>query len=113
MKRCFRHFVDANLLGIIVHDQEGNILEANDKFLSLIEATREDVTTTGLRLKDLTRSDYQGRDRQAREELRTTGTYSPLEKIYQTKEGKQVPVLVGGTLMHLRYGNSAVIAPQR
>ena len=96
----WRHFVDANLLGIIVHDQEGTILEANDKFLSLIEATREDVTTTGLHLEDLTLSDPQARDKQAREELRATGTYLPFETIYRTKEGKQVPVLVGGTLMH-------------
>ncbi|GHO63410.1 hypothetical protein KSC_023020 [Ktedonobacter sp. SOSP1-52] len=51
---CFRHFVDANLLGIIVHDQEGNILEANDNFLSLIGATREDVTTAGFHMKDVT-----------------------------------------------------------
>lgn len=104
----FRHFMDANLLGIIVHDQEGNILETNDKFLSLIEATRENVTTA-FHMKDLTPWEYQAQDLQAKEELLTTGTYQPYEKVYQTKEGKQVPVLVGGTLMHPEQASSSLI----
>ncbi|MBO0783752.1 MAG: PAS domain-containing sensor histidine kinase, partial [Ktedonobacteraceae bacterium] len=105
----FRHFMDANLLGIMVHDQEGTILEANDQFLSLIEATREDVATTNLRLEDLTPSEHQAREKQAREELLATGTYQPFETIYQTKAGKQVPVLVGGTLMHPEHPSSSLI----
>ncbi|HEX7735120.1 MAG TPA: PAS domain S-box protein [Ktedonobacteraceae bacterium] len=109
METRFRHFVDANLLGILVHDWEGTIFEANDQFLSLIEATREDVTTAGLHLRDLTPSEYQARDQQAREELLATGTYLPFEKIYHTREGKQVPVLVGGTLMHPEHAPSSQI----
>lgn len=105
----FRHFVDANLLGIIVHDQEGNILEANDTFLSLIEATREEVTTTCFHIKDVTPREHWVRDRQAREELLATGTYLPYEKTYQTKGGKQVPVMVGGTLMHPEHPSSSSV----
>ncbi|HEU5380367.1 MAG TPA: PAS domain S-box protein [Ktedonobacteraceae bacterium] len=105
----FRHFVDANLLGILVHDWEGAIFEANDKFLSLIDATREEVITASLHMRDLTPGEYQARDQQAREELLATGTYLPFEKIYHTREGKQVPVLVGGTLMHPEHASSSRI----
>jgi PAS domain S-box-containing protein len=105
----FRHLVDANLLGIIVHDQEGNILEANYKFLSLIEATREEVTTAGFHMKDVTPPEYWARDKQAREELLATGTYLPYEKIYLTKGGKEVPVMSGGTLMHPEHPSSSLI----
>ncbi|GCE31945.1 hypothetical protein KDA_74290 [Dictyobacter alpinus] len=78
--------------------KEGTIVEANDKFLSLIKATREELTTTGLHLRDLTPSEYQAKDQHSREELFTTGRYLPFEKIYYTREGTQVPVLVGGFL---------------
>lgn len=105
----FRHFVDANLLGIIVHDWEGNILEANDKFLSLIEATREDLARADLHLKDLAPSEYQEKEKQAREELLATDTYQPFETIYHTKKGKQVPVMAGGTLMHPEHPSSSPI----
>lgn len=105
----FRHFVDANLLGILVHDWEGTILEANDKFLSLIEATREEVISASLHLRDLTPSEYQARDQRAGEELLATGTYQPFEKIYCTREDKHVPVLVGGTLMHPEHASSSPI----
>ena len=105
----FRRFVDANLLGILVHDQEGYILEANDTFLLLIDATREEVTTTSMHMKDVTPREYWARDRQAREELFATGTYLPYEKIYQTKGGKQVPVMVGGTLMHPEHPSSSSV----
>lgn len=105
----FRHFVDANLLGMLVHDWEGAIFEANNQFLSLIGATREDMTSASLHLRNLTPSEYQARDQQAREELLATGTYLPFEKIYHTQEGRQVPVLVGGTLMHPEQATSSQI----
>jgi hypothetical protein len=46
----------------------------------------------------MTPPEYRTRDAQAIEEILETGTYMPFEKEYLTKDGKRVPVLVGGTL---------------
>ncbi|GHO71475.1 hypothetical protein KSC_103670 [Ktedonobacter sp. SOSP1-52] len=95
----FRQFVDANLIGIIVHDLEGNIVEANDQFLSLVGATQEDVAAASLHLRDLTPPEYWARDDQARDVVLATGVYTPFEKVYVTKDERHVPVLVGGALV--------------
>jgi hypothetical protein len=94
----FRHFVESNIIGITVSDLEGNILEANDAFLSLVGYTREDLATGRVQWTTMTLPEYRTRDAQATEEILETGTYMPYEKEYLTKDGKRVPVLVGGTL---------------
>ncbi|HEU5382478.1 MAG TPA: PAS domain S-box protein [Ktedonobacteraceae bacterium] len=105
----FRHLVDSNMIGIIVQDLEGNILESNDQFLSLIDAAREDLTAGSLRVSHLTPESHRTRDRQAREELLVNGTYMPFEKVYRTKRGKLVPVMVGGTLLQSEGTTSPLI----
>ncbi|HET8847044.1 MAG TPA: HAMP domain-containing sensor histidine kinase, partial [Ktedonobacteraceae bacterium] len=74
----------------------------------LIEAAREDMTTAGLHIKNVTLREYWARDERARAELLATGSYLPFEKIYHTKGGKQVPVMVGGTLMHPEHPSSSL-----
>jgi len=94
----FRHLVDSNLIGIITHDLEGTILESNDKFLSLVDATREDLEAASLHLQKLTPPELLARDDEARAEVLATGVYTPFEKEYLLKDGRRIPVLVGGTL---------------
>lgn len=95
----FRALVESNLIGITIADQEGSIHEANDAFLSLIGYTREDLAAGQVKWTALTPPEYQGCDTQALRELRTTGVARPFEKAYMTKDGKLVPVLIGGTLV--------------
>jgi PAS domain S-box-containing protein len=106
----FRHFVESNLIGIITHDLEGTIIESNDKFLSLVDATREDLAASALRLNKLTPSELLARDDQARAEVLTTGVYTPFEKEYILKNGKRIPVLVGGTLFRRDAAGPLILA---
>jgi hypothetical protein len=94
----FRHFVDSNLIGITVADQEGTIHEANDAYLSLVGYSREDLAAGLLNWKTMTAPEYQAQAAQEIEDLRTTGMFQPFEKAYVTKTGERVPVLVGGTV---------------
>lgn len=49
-----RRLVDANIIGIIIWELEGSILEANDAFLSIVGYDREDLVSGRLRWTDLT-----------------------------------------------------------
>ena len=95
----FRRLMQSNIIGIIVSGLEGTIYEANDAFLSLVGYTRQDLAAGHLRWTEMTPLDLQARDVEAIEEAFATGSFTPYEKEYLTKNGKRVPVLVGGSLL--------------
>lgn len=93
----FRRFVESNLIGITVSDLEGTIREANDAFLALVGYTREDLARGRVQLTMMTLPQFLPQAEQAMKEILTTGTCQPFETEYLTKDGKRVPVLIGGT----------------
>ncbi|MBO0778630.1 MAG: PAS domain S-box protein [Ktedonobacteraceae bacterium] len=97
--RWFRHIVKSNIVGIMLFDLEGTVLEANDAFLSLVGYTQEDIGAGRVQWTTMTPSEYRTQDAQAIEELCTTGMAQPTEKEYIAKDGKRVPVLTGATLL--------------
>ncbi|HEY2402056.1 MAG TPA: PAS domain S-box protein, partial [Steroidobacteraceae bacterium] len=91
-----RRLVDANIIGIIIWDLDGRILEANDAFLRLVGYDREDLISSGMRWTDMTPPDWRERDeKQWVPELVTSGTLLPFEKEFFRKDGTVVPVLMG------------------
>jgi len=90
-----RRLVDANIIGIIIWDLEGRILEANDAFLHVVGYDRGDLASGRMRWTDLTPAEWRERDERARAELSSTGTVQPYEKEYFRKDGSRVPVLIG------------------
>jgi PAS domain S-box-containing protein len=90
-----RRLVDANIIGIIIWDLEGRILEANDAFLRIVGYEREDLVTRAVRWTDLTPAEWRDRDERLMPELRATGSLQPYEKEFFRKDGSRVPVLVG------------------
>ena len=90
-----RRLVDANIIGIIVWDLEGRILEANDAFLSMGGYDREDLFSGRLNRTDLTPPEWRERDARTDVELKMIGTVQPFEKEYFRKDGGRVPVLIG------------------
>jgi PAS domain S-box-containing protein len=91
-----RRLVDANIIGILIIDLEGQIVEANDAFLRMVGHDREDLVAGRLRWTDLTPPEWRRRHRQfASPEIRMTGTLRPYEKEYFRSDGSRVPVLVG------------------
>ena len=93
-----RRLVDANVVGICLWNLEGQIIEANDALLGMVQFRREDVVLGRLRWTDLTPAEWRKRDELAVAELRSTGTFQPFEKEYFRKDGSRVPVLIGGAL---------------
>ena len=93
-----RRLVDANIVGIIIWDLEGNILEANDEFLHMVGYGREDLASGRLNRADLTPAEWRDRDARTVAELKRMGTVQPFEKEYFRKDGSRVPVLMGGAM---------------
>ncbi|HXI92825.1 MAG TPA: ATP-binding protein, partial [Blastocatellia bacterium] len=90
-----RRLVDANIIGIIVWNVSGEILEANDAFLRIVGYEREDLVSGQVRWRDLTPPEWLERDERALAELGATGRAQPFEKEYFRRDGSRVPVLIG------------------
>jgi PAS domain S-box-containing protein len=93
-----RRLVDSNIIGIIIWEVEGRILEANDEFLRMVGYDREDLTAGRLHRTTMTPPEWQDRDARTVAELRRIGTAQPFEKEYVRKDGSRVPVLIGGAM---------------
>lgn len=101
-KRCANRegtvgrLVDANIVGVVIWDLDGRILDANDEFLRVVGYAREDLVSAGLSWKDLTPPEWLDRDaRLWVPQLEMTGSAGPFEKEYFRKDGSRVSVLVG------------------
>ena len=93
-----RRLFDANIIGIFVWNLEGEIIEANEAFLHLVDYSREDLVAGRVNWKDLTPAEWRDRDERAVAEAKATGTVQPREKEYFRKDGSRVPVLVGAAI---------------
>jgi PAS domain S-box-containing protein len=91
-----RRLVDSNMIGIMIGDSHGRIIEANEAFLDILGYGREDLVSGRIRWTKLTPAEWAAADREAIAELSATGTCKPYEKEYFRKDGSRVPVLVGG-----------------
>lgn len=96
--RKIRRLVDSNIIGIVIWEIEGRILEANDAFLRIVGYDRNDLAAGHLHRKMLTPSEWYDLDAHNVAELKVMGTISPFEKEYLRKDGSRVPVLIGGTM---------------
>jgi PAS domain S-box-containing protein len=90
-----RRLVDSNIIGIIIWDLEGRILEANYAFLRMLGYDREDLISGRLNRTDLTPPEWRERDARTVAELKTIGAVQPFDKEYFRKDGGRVPVLIG------------------
>jgi PAS domain S-box-containing protein len=91
-----RRLVDSNIIGIMIGDSQGRILEANEALLDMLGYSREDLIAGQLRWTKLTPPEWDPADQDALAQLSATGTCRPYEKEYSRKDGNRVPVLVGG-----------------
>jgi PAS domain S-box-containing protein len=93
-----RRLVDSNIVGIVIWDIEGRIIDANQAFLDMVGYVREDLVSGRLRWTELTPAEWHDTDEQIIAELKAVGTLQPREKEYFRKDGSRVPVLVARAL---------------
>ncbi len=93
-----RRLFDANVMGTFIWNLEGQIVEANEAFLQMVEYRSEDLVSGRMRWADLTPAEWHERDARALTDLKEVGTIQPYEKEFLQKGGRRVPVLIGGAL---------------
>jgi PAS domain S-box-containing protein len=90
-----RRLIDSDIIGIVIWDLDGTLIDANDAFLRMVQYERKDVEV-GLRWFDMTPPEWQEvHSHEEAEELAATGKMQPREKEYFRKDGSRVPVLIG------------------
>ena len=97
-----RRIIDSNMIGIAFGNDEGRITEANEAFLQLAGYTREDLVADGISWAALTPVEFHTRQLQAIDEVRATGRCTPFEVDLLRRDGRRVPVLVGGARLSAR-----------
>ncbi|MEP6516866.1 PAS domain S-box protein [Microcoleus vaginatus] len=90
-----RALFEANLIGIIIGDFQGNILEVNDTWLATLGYTQEEVLSGVVNFLEITPPEFRHLDEQAMAEMKQLGRHTPFEKEYIRKDGCRVPVLIG------------------
>src|SRR5579884_1421354 len=78
----YRRLVEANLVGIVVSDLHGHVLEANDIFLTILGYTRQELERGELNWRAITPSEYRQAEDEAIRQLHERGIYQPFEKEY-------------------------------
>jgi PAS domain S-box-containing protein len=94
-----RRLVDANVVGVLISNVDGQVIEANDAFLEMVGFTRDDLDSGGLRWTELTPPEWQSATDRAVRQLRATGSANLFEKEYFRKDGSRVPVLVAAAAL--------------
>ncbi|HXG95179.1 MAG TPA: PAS domain S-box protein [Blastocatellia bacterium] len=94
-----RRLVESNLIGIILADTTGRVIDANDAFLKMVGYTREDLLAGNMRWSEMTPPEYLPLSLEALRQLQETGAVAPFEKEYLRKDGSRVPVLLGVAML--------------
>src|SRR5207249_4595226 len=98
-ERRLRRIVDSNMVGILFWQADGQVTDANDAFLALAGYTREDLVQGRVNWQDITPPEYRAEDQRAWDEMAVRGVCTHYEKEYIRKDGRRVPVLIGGALL--------------
>jgi len=91
-----RRLVDANIIGVVITELDGPIVEANDAFLEMLGYSREDLVAGRLEWAALTPAEWHAAAQRAIAQVRATGRYDTYEKEFIRRDGSRVAALVGG-----------------
>jgi len=90
-----RAIVQSQIIGVVIIDTSGALLEANDAFLLMLGYTREEYDALGLRWDAITPPEYREQEKRIVRQLREEFHAHPWEKECFRRDGGRVPVLAG------------------
>jgi PAS domain S-box-containing protein len=94
-----RRLVDANVVGVLISDLDGRIIEANDAFLRMLGYARDDVTSGRLRGTELIPPEWMAASERAVSQLKMTGTCEVFEMEFVRRDGGRVPALLAAAVI--------------
>lgn len=90
----FSRMLESNLFGMAIRDANGGIRDANEYFLDLLGASRDEIDAGTLCWDEITPPEFAEADRNALRQLNERGLCPPYEKQYIHKNGSRRWVLV-------------------
>jgi two-component system cell cycle sensor histidine kinase/response regulator CckA len=91
----FRRLAESGIIGIVISEVGGRIVDANDAYVKMVGYTREELRDGRVGWMDLTPPEFRHLADRAMNQLRQSGVASPWETESLCKGGGRVPVLVG------------------
>ncbi len=94
----FRRIVDSNMIGILFFGANGQLVDANDAFLSMIGYTKTELLSGQVNWKDLIAPESSDSSNTMMKELSQEGVTQTYEQKLQSKIGKRIDALMGCAL---------------
>lgn len=91
--------LDNSIVGVIIGKKDDGITYANQAILRLLGYTPDEVSAGRLKWDDINTPDYAEADHKAEEQMRISGIADSYHKELRTKDGRQIPFLVGATVI--------------
>jgi PAS domain S-box-containing protein len=95
----FSRLAESGIIGTIVADLDGAVVDANDAFLQMVGYTREDLRSGRIRCPEMTPPAYLEASERSQEALRTHGVCTPFEQEYIRKDGSRAQILLGSAML--------------
>ncbi|WP_231662473.1 CBS domain-containing protein [Pseudanabaena sp. 'Roaring Creek'] len=96
----FRRIFESSIVGMMFTNFQGEITNANDRFLDMLGYTREDLLAKSINWSDITPLEYLAADLHAIQHLKLSREIEPWEKIYYHKNGHPIHVLIGVAMLN-------------
>ncbi|MBD1885533.1 PAS domain S-box protein [Microcoleus vaginatus] len=96
----FRRVFESSVSGLMFADFQGNIIDANDRFLQMVGYSREELEAGLIHWDAMTPPEYAHADVVVMERLMQDGAADETwEKEYYRKDGSRIAVLIGAALL--------------
>lgn len=96
----FSGIFNSNLIGIAFSDDDQNIIDANERFLNIIQYSNEDLKTEKITWDKITPNELKFKDEPSYDEYEQDKWQAPYEREYVCKDGSKTPVLEGGAKLN-------------
>ena len=91
-----RRVVQTEAVGVMFYDGDGRVVDANDKFLDTVGATRADVEAGAVSWQKLTPPEYVQNTEEQLRRLAADGRLGPYEKQFLRRDGMRVWAMIAG-----------------
>ena len=92
-------FVDANIVGIVITDPSGRVIDANDYYLRTTGYTRQELEQGLVDWRAVTPPEWLPADERAIAEMRERGTSKPYEKEYLRRDKTRVWAFISDVML--------------
>ena len=95
----YRQLLASNIVGVAFWNLQGDIVDANDRYLKMFGYSRDDLHQRNLNCHKLTPPEHVAIGEKALGELVGNGSCAPFEKECIRKDGSRIAVLVGSAML--------------